>query len=99
MGIYGHMVNRPSATPEGGGGEKKEENDGDSVSMATMKDLEQTLEELNKGIDSTLSQQGEYGASISTAGTEVPKSKEEDTHFTLASSPTYTGPLREKDDK
>ena len=100
------MVKPPSGTPEGGGGGGGgEEDNGDKVTTAAMKDLEHTLEQLNKGIDATLSQQGEYGASVSTAGTEhgdssptISSKSKEEAHFTLASSPTYRGPLRDKDD-
>lgn len=102
MAVYGHMVKQPSS-----GIEDKEEDQDDGEPSAAMKDLEQTLKKLNENIDATLSNQGEYGVSQSTTAipenimttttSPSPQLKEEP-QFTLASSPTYKGPLREKKD-
>ena len=88
MGIYGHMVNKP------GSGEAQEVDEGDEAPSAAMKDLETTLKQLNDTIDTTLSNQGEYGVTHSRHQDPALSSTKEEPEFTLSSSPTYKGPLK-----
>ena len=90
MGIYGHMVNNKP-------GEAQDVDEGDEAPSAAMKDLETTLKQLNDTIDSTLSNQGEYGVTHSEQQASTAPSTKEEPEFTLSSSPTYKGPSLKKD--